>query len=160
MADYDIRCVNCRHKSHENGPCSLCIPPNVCQEFVRADLIIPRMIGQLQQAQGAIGQQTLQVLTATFELLAEAFPEALERLKTKAEQRNAEMQEQAEAERLVAIQTAEEAYKEAKSRELMDELAAGYANPVNVDSKPKPEFIKLGNIHDEDESDIEPKGNA
>lgn len=152
MPDYDIRCVNCFHKSHENQPaCPYCVSPQACTEFVRADIFGARMLAQIQQSQNVIGSQVMGALTALFELLSEAYPEALARLEEKAKEREAQVQAQAEEDRARNLAEAESAYREASQRKMMEELAAQYADP----NSPKPDLklVKFGSSNNEGEQE-------
>lgn len=139
MAEFDVRCVNCMHRSHEDKPCPYCpLPtkdnPNArCMEFVRADLFIARsmarMEGYLQQSAG----QTMMALSTIFDLLSEAYPEAAIALQTKLEERQKAselaMQEQQAAnlrEADAALQAAQAQGKE----EAMETLAYEYTDNV------------------------------
>jgi len=135
MSDYDPRCVNCFHRSHEGKPCINCPAPTKdnpnsrCMEFVRADLFIARSIarieGQLQQQHG----QFMMALSTIFDLLAEAYPEAAESMKKKLEERQAAAEAEMELQRTKALAEADMALKaasEAEERRVMEVLAEGY----------------------------------
>ena len=129
MSDFDIRCVNCFHRSHENKECPYCDPKNRCQEFVRADLFIARSIvrieGFLQQSHG----QLIMALSTVFDLLAEAYPEAAESLSVKLKERQAATQAAMEAQQAETLKEADTALGQARAVEedkAMEELAEGY----------------------------------
>jgi hypothetical protein len=129
MADYDCRCVNCMHRSHEDKECPYCDPKNRCTEFVRADLFIARSMarieGGLQQGHG----QTMMALSTIFDLLAEAFPAAADSLKVKLEERQAAAKAEMEAQQAQARAEADDALREAKDIEeekALAEMAESY----------------------------------
>lgn len=135
MSDYNMKCVNCFHNSHENKACPYCDPKQRCTEFVRADLFIARSIarieGVLQQSHG----QTIMALSTIFDLLAEAYPEAAEKMKQKLEERQAANEAAMEAQHAAVLKEADEALAAANAEEqerALDKLAEEYVTKDNV----------------------------
>lgn len=142
MADYNLQCINCYHGPHVNGPCTQCLAPNICTQFVRADIFGARQLAMIHQDQQNIGSQTLGALSTIFELLGEAYPEALERLKARAAEQQKLAEEAMEAERAKSLAEAEEAYMQASERKLTEELTGKYFDQESV--KPDIQLVKLG----------------
>ncbi len=139
MADYTVRCLNCFHDSHEGKPCAHCPAdtkenPNIrCKDFVRPDLFAARCLGRIEQGSMQAHGQLMMGLSAMFDLLAEAFPEAADRMKAKLEEQQkkheeeiAEQQKQREAEAAEAYDEAKKADEERYQEDLVEE----YTNNV------------------------------
>jgi len=141
MAEYDLRCVNCFHKSHEGKECPYCplptkdSPNSRCGEFVRADLFIARAIARMEQSFLQSHGQFMMALSAIFDLLQEAYPEATIKLKEALEARQKAAEAEMELQKAKMLAEADEALKAAQAAEedrAMDELAEGYAQQDNV----------------------------
>lgn len=141
MSEYDVRCVNCFHKSHEGKECPYCpLPtkdnPNArCREFVRADVFIARAIARIEQYNSQTHGQLMMALSAIFDLFQEAYPEAAKSLQTKLEARQKAAEEEMELQRTKALAEADAALKaanDAEERRKMEELVEGYQKRDNV----------------------------
>lgn len=135
MSEYDVRCVNCYHKAHEGKECPYCpLPskdnPNArCRESVRADIFLARVVARMEQTTMQTHGQLMMALSAVFDLLQEAYPQAAEALKTKLEARQKAAEEEMELQRAKALAEADQALKaanEAEERRKLDEVVQGY----------------------------------
>lgn len=151
MSEYDPRCVNCLHRSHEDKECPYCPMPTKenpnsrCTEFTRADLFVARAMARIEQHSMQAHGQLMMALSTIFDLLSEAYPEAAERLKAKLEAQRVEEAKELEEMRAKAKVDAAEALEQAKAGEeqqFMDDLAKEYVGESNVLSFPtKPNVI-------------------
>jgi ribosome-binding ATPase YchF (GTP1/OBG family) len=142
MAEYDVRCINCYHKSHEDKlECPYCPMPTKenpnsrCREFVRADVFIARSMARMEQQHQQTHGQLMMALSAIFDLFQEAYPQASEALKTKLEARQKAAEAEMELQRTKALADADEALKAANAaeeRRAMAEVAEGYQKRDNV----------------------------
>jgi len=91
-------------------------------EFVRADIFAARALHGVQQQLGYGLSNLTGVLSATFELLSRAFPEATAQLRKEAEERE-EANKKAEAEaQAKKLEEANQAYTEAREAELSEDI--------------------------------------
>lgn len=140
MSEYDPRCINCLHKSHEGKECPYCPlptkdnPNSRCKEFTRADLYIARSMARIEQYLVQGHGQTIMAMSTLFDLLAEAFPEAAERLQAKLklqqEQAQKEMEEQQKKFKEEADAALEQA-KKADEERFTEELVEHYTGSSN-----------------------------
>ncbi len=141
MSEYDVRCVNCFHKSHEGKECPYCpLPtkdnPNTrCRDFVRADLFLARSAARIEQGMAQSHGQFMMALSAIFDLLQEAFPEAAAKMKAALEARQKAAEAEMELQRTKALAEADQALEAARAAEdarEMEELAESYQYRDNV----------------------------
>lgn len=115
--DYDVVCINCLHKTHEGKECPYCPlptkenPNSRCKEFTRADIFVARSIARLEQGIGQAHGQLMMGLSTIFDLLAEAYPEAADRLKARLEEQRAKAEAEMKAQQEKAGLEADEAFK-------------------------------------------------
>jgi hypothetical protein len=99
MSEYDPRCLNCFHRSHENKPCTYCDANNRCTEFVRADLFAARTLGRIENNMMRSHAQLMSAIFTFFDLITEIHPEAAESLSKKLEERQKAAEAEMEAHR-------------------------------------------------------------
>jgi hypothetical protein len=112
MADYNLICANCLHGPHQDKVCTTCLVGNSCNQFVRADVQLARVVTQFNSNATQFFQQTSYMLATIVDLFAEAFPDAALRLNVKREKFVKEQKEKAELERQQTKQEVDEAYKQ------------------------------------------------
>ena len=160
MADYDLKCVNCFHKSHEGKECPYCpmptpqTPNSRCREFVRADLFVARSLARIEQFLAQTQGQSIMAMSAIFDLLQEAYPEAAVKLKANLEERQKAAEAEMELQRTMRLAEADQslkAAKEAEERRATEELVKGYQEQSsNVIPFPsRPEVIEAEVVEDE-----------
>lgn len=161
MSDYDLRCVNCLHKSHESKECPYCPAPTKdnpnsrCREFVRADLFIARSLARMEQFLAQTQGQTMMGMSAIFDLLQEAYPDAAKKLKEALELRQKAAEAEMELQRTKALAEADAALKaasEAEDARKMEGLAESYkSNVIPFPAKPE-EVLEAELVEPEDEA--------
>jgi len=150
MSDYDPRCINCLHRSHEGKECPYCPTPTKdnpnarCRDFARADLFVARSMARIEQHLLQSHGQLMMGLSTMFDLLAEAYPEAANRLQVKLEEQRKKAEEEIAAQQDKLREEAESALEQAKEEEeqrFMNKLAEEYIastsdNVVSFPTKP------------------------
>lgn len=133
--DYDLKCVNCLHKSHEGKECPYCPMPTKdnpntrCKEFVRADLFLARSVARIEQFLSQTHGQTIMAMSAIFDLLQEAYPEAATKLREGLEARQKAAEAEMELQRTKMLAEADAALaaaKEGEERRRTEELVEEY----------------------------------
>lgn len=141
MSDYTADCINCYHRSHLGKPCPYCPAdskdnPNArCKEYTRADIFAARSLARIEQGIGQGHGQLMMALSTIFDLMAEAYPEAADRLQVKLKERQAAAEAEIELQRtkhLAEADMALQAAKEAEERREMEKLVEGYQEQNNV----------------------------
>jgi hypothetical protein len=157
MSEYDLRCVNCYHKSHEGKDCPYCpmptkaAPNSRCKDFVRADIFMARTMARMEQYQNQTHGQIMMAMSAIFDLMQEAYPDAAAAMKAKLELHQKAAEAEMELQRTKSLAEADqalEAAKGAEERRALTELAMEYQDkavdnvipfPIIPDLEPEPE---------------------
>lgn len=141
MSEYDPRCVNCFHRSHEGKDCPYCPMPTKeepnarCKTYARADLFVARSMARIEQHMLQSHGQLMMGLSTIFDLLAEAYPEAAQRLQVKLEEQRKKAEEEIEERQKKLQEEAEAALKQAGEEEekrWMEKQAEEYITQTNV----------------------------
>lgn len=132
-------CINCLHRSHLGKECPYCpLPskenPNArCREYVRADIFTARSLARLEQFLAQSHGQLFMALSAMFDLMQEAYPEAAQKLREALETRQKAAEAEMELQRAKALAEADEALKaanDAEERRRTEELVSSYKDNV------------------------------